>query len=40
MAKSTEKRIKFKARPKNRKSQIKFAKRIAENHKILSNFEK
>jgi hypothetical protein len=36
MAKSEKKRTEFKSKPKSRKTQLKFAKRIAENHKVLS----
>ena len=36
MAQSPKKRVEFKKKPANKKNQLKFAKRMQENHKVLS----
>lgn len=36
MAQSAKKRVEFKKKPANRKNQLKFAKLMQENHKVLS----
>jgi len=39
MGQSAKKRIEFKSKPKSRKSQLKFAKRMAKNYSILKKLE-
>ena len=39
MAQSAKKRIEFTKKPKNRKNQLKFAKRMQLNNEVLSNLE-
>jgi len=39
MAQSAKKRIDFKSRPKSKKTQLKFAKRMAKNNQILNKLK-
>jgi len=39
MANSASKRIKHKSKPKSKSSEIKFAKRIAENNRVLDSLK-
>jgi len=39
MGQSAKKRIDFKSRPKSKKTQLKFAKRMANNYDVLKKLE-
>jgi len=39
MGQSSKKRVEFKSKPKSKKTQLKFAKRMAKNNQILNKLK-